>query len=266
MLQISSANAEGSSCSFVTAGLKRCQNIFWINSYFKIEVRFCEILMQSRRQVLNCCNYDTAAKNKEKKTKENIWVWNTAYYSGWWCWFYYRYREVHSLCDLCDIYTQVTVPCFNEPFVLINTRLWTSTTTVSSRIYTKHLKSCLFCQAWPYDHQGNGTIHSFSSCCKQKFFPQRRVTQEVWAVLFLIYAIVLISLLLKIFVSILLIFDSVIFVGSYIHFSERQWRHMIDSGINKCHVDKATEIPKEEHISIHMQAILQQHCQMELSA
>lgn len=69
MLQIPSANAEGSSCSFVTAELKRCQNIFWINSYFKIEVRVCEILMQGRRQVLNCCNYDTAAKNEEKKTK-----------------------------------------------------------------------------------------------------------------------------------------------------------------------------------------------------
>lgn len=31
--------------------------------------------MQGRRQVLNCCNYDTAAKNKEKKTKENILIW-----------------------------------------------------------------------------------------------------------------------------------------------------------------------------------------------
>lgn len=171
MLQISSANAEGSSCSFVTAGLKRCQNIFWVNSYFKIEVRFCEILMQGRRQVLNCCNYNTAAKNKEKKTKENIWIWNTAYYSGWWCWFYYRYREVHSLCDLCDIYTQVTILCFNEQFVLINTRLWTFTTIVTFRIYTWAFKILsLFCMTGPYDHQGTGIIHPFSSYCKQKSF------------------------------------------------------------------------------------------------
>lgn len=32
-------------------------------------------------------------KTKRRKQKENIWIWNTHYYSDWWCWFYYRYRE-----------------------------------------------------------------------------------------------------------------------------------------------------------------------------
>lgn len=110
--------------------------------------------------------------------------------------------------------------------------------------------------AGPYDPQGNGIIHSFSFCSKQKdFFPQRRASQKVWAVLVLVYTMLpyLTLIQLKIFMSILPIFDSVLFfAGGYVHLSERQLRHMIDSGINKWHIDKATVLSKETSL-IHMQ-------------
>lgn len=80
--------------------------------------------------------------------------------------------------------------------------------------------------AGQYDHQGNGKIHSFSSCSKQKdYFAQRRVAQEFLSCPCpLVYTVVLSLTLiqLKIFASILPVFDPVLFfVGGYIHLSER---------------------------------------------
>lgn len=97
------------------------------------------------------------AKTKRRKQKKNIWIWNTTYYSGWWSWFYYRYRDEPSLGNHCDIYTAVTVLCFNEQFVLINTWLWTFIIIVTSRIYTGAFKILSILHGWAIWLQGKWT-------------------------------------------------------------------------------------------------------------
>lgn len=94
--------------------------------------------MQCRRQVLNCCNYDTAVKNKKRKQKRTFESGVMTYYSGICAADFTIHTETGILHVITARFVQKSpiFLCFSKQFVLSGTRLRMFILIVTFGIYT----------------------------------------------------------------------------------------------------------------------------------
>lgn len=101
--------------------------------------------------------------------------------------------EKSILCVIGGIYTEVTVLCFNELFVLINTRLWMLTVILTSRIYTGAFKILSILHGWAIRSPGkwNNTLLFLLFKAERFFSPEESSLKIFELSLSIVYTMVL---------------------------------------------------------------------------